>query len=129
MEDGLTFAVIPERPLARSDQDSELDIAIELSAARSVGPQSTGFALNLCLVIDRSGSMDGPKLEKAKQSCLEIFRSLNPDDQFTFLAFDDHVISVVNPQTPPSQVEERIASLQSGGSTNLSQGWYSGLLD
>ena len=129
MEDGLTFAVIPERPLARSDQDSELDIAIELSAARSVGPQSTGFALNLCLVIDRSGSMDGPKLEKAKQSCLEIFRSLNPDDQFTLLAFDDLVVSVVNPQTPPSQVEERIASLQSGGSTNLSQGWYSGLLD
>jgi Ca-activated chloride channel family protein len=73
--------------------------------------------------------MRGDKLEQAKRACIDIFRSLTPDDHFTVLAFDNEVLSVINPQTPAAEVEDRIRALVTGGSTDLSKGWYLGLLE
>ncbi|MCZ7377095.1 vWA domain-containing protein [Micromonospora sp. WMMC250] len=108
---------------------SDIDIVVNLMTSRGLEGQMAKRPINLCLVIDRSGSMDGNKLEQAKRACLDIFRSLTPDDHFTVLAFDNEVISVVNPQTPEAEVEDRIRALDAGGSTNLSKGWYLGLLE
>lgn len=127
--DQLSLEVIAERPVVRNDQISDIDIAIDLLTTKTVGTQSTNYAINLCIVIDRSGSMEGEKLEQAKKSCVDIYESLNPNDRLTVLAFDNEVLSVVNPQTPPNLVKERIMALDSGGMTNLSKGWYLGLLE
>jgi len=127
--DQLSLEVIAERPVVRNDQISDIDIAIDLLTTKTIGTQSTNYAINLCIVIDRSGSMEGEKLEQAKKSCVDIYESLNPNDRLTVLAFDDDVISVVNPQTPPNLIKERIMALDSGGMTNLSKGWYLGLLE
>jgi Ca-activated chloride channel homolog len=127
--DQLSLEVIAERPVVRNDQISDIDIAIDLLTTKTFGPQSINYAINLCIVIDRSGSMEGEKLEQAKKSCVDIYESLNPSDKLTVLAFDDEVLCVVNPQTPPNLVKERIMALESGGSTNLSKGWYLGLLE
>jgi Ca-activated chloride channel family protein len=127
--DQLSLEVIAERPVVRNDQISDIDIAIDLLTTKTVGTQSTNYAINLCIVIDRSGSMAGEKLEQAKKSCVDIYESLNPNDRLTVLAFDNEVLSVVNPQTPPNLVKERIMALDSGGMTNLSKGWYLGLLE
>jgi hypothetical protein len=127
--DQLSLEVIAERPVVRNDQISDIDIAIDLLTTKAIGSQTTNYAINLCIVIDRSGSMGGEKLEQAKKSCVDIYESLNPNDRLTVLAFDDEVLSVVNPQTPPNLIKERIMALDSGGSTNLSKGWYLGLLE
>ncbi|MEI2583492.1 vWA domain-containing protein [Scytonema sp. PRP1] len=127
--DQLSLQVIAERPVVRNDQISDIDIAIDLLTTKTIGPQSTNYAINLCIVIDRSGSMAGEKLEQAKKSCVDIYESLNSSDRLTVLAFDDEVISVVNPQTPSNLIKERIMALEAGGATNLSKGWYLGLLE
>ncbi|MBW4504476.1 MAG: VWA domain-containing protein [Scytonema hyalinum WJT4-NPBG1] len=127
--DQLSLEVIAERPVVRNDQISDIDIAIDLLTTKTIGTQSTNYAINLCIVIDRSGSMAGEKLEQAKKSCVDIYESLNLSDRLTVLAFDDEVISVVNPQTPSNLVKERIMALEPGGQTNLSKGWYLGLLE
>ncbi len=127
--DQLSLEVIAERPIVRNDLISDIDIAIDLLTTKTIGTQSTDYAINLCIVIDRSGSMVGEKLELAKKSCVDIYESLNPSDRLTVLAFDDQVLSVVNPQTPPNLIKERIMALDLGGSTNLSKGWYLGLLE
>lgn len=127
--DQLNLEVIIERPVVRNDQTSDIDVAIDLATSKSVGTQSASYAINLCIVIDRSGSMGGDKIEQAKKSCVDIFESLNPNDRLTVLAFDTEVISVVNPQTPQNSIKDRILSLQPGGSTDLSKGWYLGLLE
>jgi Ca-activated chloride channel homolog len=127
--DQLSLEVIAERPVVRNDQISDIDVAIDLLTTKTVGTQSTNYAINLCIVIDRSGSMAGEKLEQAKKSCVDIYESLNQNDRLTVLAFDDEVLSVVNPQTPPNLIKERIMALDSGGMTNLSKGWYLGLLE
>jgi hypothetical protein len=127
--DQLSLQVIAERPVVRNDQISDIDIAIDLLTIKTMGTQPTNYAINLCIVIDRSGSMAGEKLEQAKKSCVGIYESLNSSDRLTVLAFDDEVLTVVNPQTPPNLIKERIMALDSGGSTNLSKGWYLGLLE
>ncbi len=43
----------------------------------------------LVLVIDRSGSMDGPRMEQAKQGVLNAINRLHHDDYFNIIEFDD----------------------------------------
>jgi Ca-activated chloride channel homolog len=125
----LSMTVHVDRPVVRSDVPSDIDIVVNLMASRGLEGQPAKRPINLCVVIDRSGSMGGTKLDQARRACIDIFRSLTPDDHFSVLAFDNEVISVVNPQTPPAEVEDRISALDAGGSTNLSKGWYLGLLE
>jgi len=129
--DRLRLELIAERPIVRDDEPSDVDIALELQTMTAIGESSTpSYAINLCVVIDRSGSMsNNDKLEHAKRSCVEILDSLSDQDHFTVLAFDNEVLSVANPQTPRNEIRERILDLQTGGSTDLSKGWYLGLLE
>ena len=127
--ESLNLYVVAERPVVRDDQASDIDVAIEVITNKRVETQSVKHAINLCMVIDRSGSMEGDKLEQAKRSCVSIHESLGPNDLLTVLAFDGEVVSVANPQTPRNAVKDRILALTSGGSTDLSKGWYLGLLE
>ena len=127
--ESLNLQVVAERPVVRNGQASDVDVAIEVITNTSVETQSVKHAINLCMVIDRSGSMAGDKLEQAKRSCVTIHESLGPNDLLTVLAFDDEVVSVANPQTPRNAVKDRILALMPGGSTDLSKGWYLGLLE
>ena len=127
--DQLNLEILAERPAIRNDQISDLNVAIDILTKKTIGTQSANYGINLCIVIDRSGSMVGEKLDHAKKSCVDIYKSLNSTDRLTVLAFDDDVMSVVNPQTPENLVENRIMAIDSGGATNLSKGWYLGLLE
>ncbi len=127
--EGIDLRILAERPCLRGDQASEIDIAVALSTSTPVGDVTGNYAVNLCVIIDRSGSMAGDKLEQAKRSCVDIYNNLNANDQMTVLAFDTEVVIVANPQTPKAQIVERISALQDGGGTDLSKGWYLGLLE
>ncbi len=78
----------------------------------------------LMLVIDRSGSMQGPKLEAAKESARVTTEVLSPNDIIGVIAFDSEAQVFVRPQRAANKmrISADIARLQSAGGTNIYPG-------
>ena len=78
----------------------------------------------LALVIDKSGSMQGPKLEAAKESARVTAEVLSPNDYITVIAFDSEATVYVRPQRAANRmrISNDIARLTYGGGTNIFPG-------
>lgn len=78
----------------------------------------------LMLVIDKSGSMQGPKLEAAKESARVTAEVLSPNDVLGVVAFDSEAVTYVKPQRASNRmrISAEISRLQAGGGTNIYPG-------
>jgi Ca-activated chloride channel homolog len=84
--------------------------------------------LNLAIVLDRSGSMGGGKLERAKEAARLLVRRLGDSDVVSVVAYDEDVRTVVRRARGAERegVLAMIGSTGIGGTTNLSGGWLRG---
>jgi Ca-activated chloride channel family protein len=104
--------------------ETEHDVHCMLEITSPPAPNSaTRTPLDLALVIDRSGSMAGPKLDVTKECAKFLARRLSPTDRIALVTYDDEV-QLVSPLTNPAAA---IDAITPGGSTNLSGGWMKGL--
>lgn len=78
-------------------------------------------SLAVALVIDRSGSMSGEKLEMAKEAARATAEVLEPTDLIGVIAFDNQPITIVRLQKASNRlrISTDIARLQPGGGTNI----------
>ena len=85
--------------------------------------------LNLALVIDRSTSMRGVRIENVKLAALDLVNSLQPKDRLALISFSDRA-EVLMPSTKlRNKVPFRsaISRLVPGGGTEIYQGLLAGL--
>ncbi len=111
--------------LAGAEQSAFLKITLGGFAL----PASSRAPVNLAVVLDRSGSMAGDKLEKAKEAALMVIDRLAPDDILSVITYDD-VVDVIVPATKVANkdmLRERISSLTPRGSTALFAGVSHGI--
>lgn|SRR5574341_1614632 len=84
--------------------------------------------LNLSVVLDRSGSMAGDKLEYVKKAAQFLVHHLGKSDRFSVVTYDENV--KVEHQPAPvihkDVIRNVIQNIRSGGTTNLSGGWLQG---
>jgi len=80
--------------LAGERVQSQLLVHGEYAMLSLTPPAREGFlgvARDVVFVLDRSGSMQGPKMASAARACALLLRTLGPRDRFSVQAFDDTV--------------------------------------
>ena len=119
----LRLKLEPDRGFLLSGSPQEVVVKIDLTAAG----HKTKFKrtpLNLAVVLDRSGSMTGAKIEKARQAAMGLVDQLAPGDLFSLIAYSDHAEVLVPAQELQDKeaVKSRISQIRPGGSTALHAG-------
>jgi Ca-activated chloride channel family protein len=110
------------------ETEDQVSVLIELTAPQAPAaerrPPST-----LEVVLDRSGSMQGPRLDGAKLALQRLIDRLDPTDNFGLVAFDDRVEVVVpaGPLADKNAAKAAIAEVNARASTDLSAGYLRGL--
>jgi Ca-activated chloride channel family protein len=87
--------------------------------------------VDLVIVLDRSGSMRGQKLEYAKQAVLNLLANLTEKDRFALVTYSDGVKTHSNliRLTPVNRkrLEAIVNRITAGGATNLGAGLHQGI--
>jgi len=78
----------------------------------------------LALVIDRSGSMSGPKIEICKSAAVATAELLGRKDYIAVVAFDSsaHWVVPITRVTSRSAIASQISTINAGGGTNIYPG-------
>ncbi|MFN2297686.1 MAG: vWA domain-containing protein [Anaerolineales bacterium] len=125
----LYMEVNVSRPVLRA-----LDEAQVLYAMASIQPaQQEGKKvpppLNLSLVIDRSTSMAGERLDTARMSAENILSQLRPQDKIAVVTFSDRaeVLLSTDVALPLPEARQRLSLIQASGGTEIYQGLSAGV--
>jgi len=84
--------------------------------------------LNICLVLDVSNSMKGPRIDRVKIAAQKIIQDLNPQDFISVVTFNDRA-SVIIPATSISDktaLRARISMISATGGTEIYHGLKAG---
>jgi Ca-activated chloride channel family protein len=83
---------------------------------------------SICLVVDRSTSMKGERLEVVKRNILKLFDLLDADDTFCLITFNDRAEIVIPPTLASNlpAMRKQIAGITAEGGTEIYQGLIRG---
>jgi Ca-activated chloride channel family protein len=87
--------------------------------------------LNVCLVLDRSTSMKGERMDTVKTTAIELVRQLRSFDILSIVTFSDRAEVLIPAGRRPegSEAEHRIQMIQTGGGTEIYRGLEAGFFE
>ncbi len=123
----LHLNLVPDRDVLLKGRPQEVVVKIDLNAIAD-RQKHRRTPLNLAVVLDKSGSMTGAKLEKTKQAAMQLVDRLAPNDVFSLVIFSDEAWVLVPAQKVEDKeaLKEKIESIEAGGSTALYAGVKTG---
>lgn len=107
---------------------SQRQLSLAISAVDDLN-SSLRLPLNLCLVLDRSGSMSERPLEMVKEAAIGIVKQLKPEDRISIVTFD-HRAKVIVPNQLVKDIQPIIQKLRlmvADGGTSIDEGLRLGI--
>ena len=119
---------LTERPQLVAGREQTVDVLIRITPPEVDAGVGRRPRLNLSLVLDRSGSMDGEKILRAREATAYCIDQLLPSDRLSVVVFDNQIELLI-----PSQLAENKAQLKgllkevyARNSTALHEAWVRG---
>ena len=121
-------AVFSRPNLVHLDEPQMLYLILELDAPQEAR-QAPSPPLNVCLVLDRSTSMQGEKMDMVKATAIQVLRNLRPQDILSVVTFSDRAEAIIpaSYHQDKSRSEARIQMIQPSGATEIYQGLEAGV--
>lgn len=127
---GLSYSF--EYDCVAADKDQEVLMMASLRAPEFIpdGKQERA-SLDIVCVIDKSGSMRGPKIDLVRKTLTFMVDQLRPKDRIALVEFDTHVdtplqLTRLDSEDRRAAAKDAIAGLCDGTCTNLSGGLFEG---
>ena len=110
-----------------TEKGTKAHIRIDLEGIRHQESERT--PINIAIVIDKSGSMNGNKLEQAKEAAIMAVERLNEDDYVSIITYSDDVNVLIpsRPVTDYSEFRRKIRAIRTTGRTALYAGTKRGI--
>ncbi|WP_321493839.1 VWA domain-containing protein [uncultured Desulfobacter sp.] len=109
-----------DRSILPADAPQNVILKITLDAPKL--PENTNRPrVNIALVMDRSGSMGGTKIEMAKAAAMEALARLGKNDLFSLVTYDTDVTTLIPAQNvrETAAIIGAIKRIEAGGNTAL----------
>ena len=119
----MKFSAALDVTVVAHEAPDEITILLDLQAPDA--PESERSPAALEVVLDRSGSMGGPRIEGAKRALAAVVTQLSPTDVFGLVTFDDdaQVVIPAGPLADKAATLARIAAIEPRRMTDMSSGY------
>ncbi len=121
-------ALLSRRQIRPLDEPQLLYVLLKVQPVLEMALVSEA-PLNVCLVVDRSTSMKGSRLQHVKRAAQRIISECRAEDVLSLVAFSDRaeVIIPAQPVTDAAGMRALISTIRAGGSTSILAGLRAGL--
>lgn len=111
--------------------DTQQLVYVLIEAVPGASIAQVQMPLNLSLVLDKSGSMQGKKIQNLREAAKLVVDRLGPQDTISVIAFSDrkYLIAASQPVSDKEALKKRIDRIRDGGGTAISGGMSQGLAE
>jgi Ca-activated chloride channel family protein len=125
-----TIEIYPRKQKLAANAEQTVDVLVRITPLEVDIKSKARPKLNLSMVLDRSGSMDGTKMREAREAVKYCVDQMTAEDRFSTVIFDDHVDVLFESQKMNAAnkmlLKSEIDTVTSRGSTALHEAWVSG---
>ncbi len=120
-------ALISHKTLMTNVEEQAVYVLLDINPAADL--PTARLPLNLCLVLDRSTSMQGMRLQQVKEGTRQIIDRLNPNDSLSVVVFSDRAEVILSSQfgLDKAMAKSIVSTIQPSGGTEMLQGLNIGL--
>jgi Ca-activated chloride channel homolog len=115
--------------LVRIGENQLVYVLIEVAPQEKKKQDLSTPPLNICLVLDRSTSMKGDRLDVVKATAIQLLRRMRSQDVLSIVSFSDRA-EVIVPASfglDKKQQEGKVQAIQASGATEIYKGLEAGL--
>ncbi len=122
-------SILSDSHLDANQKTHQRQLLISISAITEI--QDRNLPLNLCLIIDCSGSMTGQPIKIVKEAAISIIEKLHNSDRISVICFNHQAKVLIYNQNLEkiNQIKSQIQKLEPDGGTSIDDGMKLGITE